>query len=350
MDAADWDARYAAAELVWSAEPNRWVAEVLAALPPGRALDLAAGEGRNAIWLASRGWQVTAVDFSRVAIDKAAALAARQGVALDLVVADVTEWTPPAAAFDAVVIAYLQLPREPMAAVLRSAATAVAPGGTLLVVGHDRDNLDRGHGGPQDPEVLLTVPDVCAALDGLEIVRAEQVLRPVPLPDGDEATAIDTLVQAVAPAGLGGSEREEGPERAGRGGSGCAPTRERDALLLRELSRSDLPPDDVVRDDLLRLIFTCCHPTLSPPSTPACPATRPPTGRRCCASTTCWCRSPRLRRAWVGRSRPPRRTARAPASCCSTSCRPAPAGTPSAPSCWLARAASPRRLTRSPGR
>lgn len=199
MDAAEWDARYAADELVWSATPNRWVAEELAELPPGRALDLAAGEGRNAIWLAERGWDVTAVDFSQVAIDKAAALAARRGVTLRLVVADVTVWTPPAAAFDAVLVAYLQLPADRFATVLRRAAAALAPGGTLLVIGHDRDNLTRGYGGPQDPVVLVTVPEVTAALDGLDIVRAEQVLRPVPLPHGGEATAVDALVRAVAP-------------------------------------------------------------------------------------------------------------------------------------------------------
>src|ERR1700712_1041252 len=78
MDAQTWDERYAAAGLVWSATPNQFVAAELAALPPGRALDLACGEGRNALWLADRGWQVTAVDFSRVALDKGRALAARQ--------------------------------------------------------------------------------------------------------------------------------------------------------------------------------------------------------------------------------------------------------------------------------
>src|SRR4051812_9854296 len=77
MDAAAWDERYAAAELGWSASPNRFVAAELADLSPGRALDLAAGEGRNALWLAERGWQVTAVDFSRVGLEKARALQRR---------------------------------------------------------------------------------------------------------------------------------------------------------------------------------------------------------------------------------------------------------------------------------
>ena len=80
MDEAGWDERYAAAELIWTAEPNRFVVAELTGLPPGRALDLGAGEGRNAIWLAEQGWDVTAVDFSAVGLDKGRAVAARRGV------------------------------------------------------------------------------------------------------------------------------------------------------------------------------------------------------------------------------------------------------------------------------
>lgn len=107
MDASGWDERYAASELVWSAEPNQFVATELAGLTPGRALDLAAGEGRNAIWLARRGWEVTAADFSQVALDKGRTLAG--DTAVRWVCADATAWSEPAA-YDLVVLAYLQLP------------------------------------------------------------------------------------------------------------------------------------------------------------------------------------------------------------------------------------------------
>src|SRR5215207_7679587 len=110
MDAAYWDERYAESELVWSAEPNRFVAEVCADLAPGRALDLAAGEGRNAIWLASRGWTVTATDFSAVGLDKGRRLAEHAGVAdrVAWLVADATaiDWPPE---HDLAIVAYLQL-------------------------------------------------------------------------------------------------------------------------------------------------------------------------------------------------------------------------------------------------
>jgi hypothetical protein len=94
VDARGWDQRYAAADLVWPAGPNRTVADQVSGLPPGSALDLACGEGRNALWPAERGWTVTAVDFSSVAIEKARTAAARRGRDVHLLVADVTSWQP----------------------------------------------------------------------------------------------------------------------------------------------------------------------------------------------------------------------------------------------------------------
>lgn len=195
MDSNSWDARYAAAEMVWSAEPNAFVAEVAGDLPPGRALDLACGEGRNAIWLAGRGWTVTAVDFSAVAIDKARRLAGTAGVTIDWAIEDVLAWTPPAGGFDLVLTSYLQLPADKMAGVLFHARTALSPGGHLLVIGHARANLEGGYGGPQDPAVLYEPDDIMAWLgDGdLGVVRAENVTRRVDTPDGPR-TAIDALV------------------------------------------------------------------------------------------------------------------------------------------------------------
>ena len=196
MDRHDWDRRYGAAALVWGEEPNRFLVAEVGALRPGRALDLACGEGRNAVWLAERGWTVTGVDFSPVALARAAELAARRGVEVELVEADLTGYTPPRAAFDLVLVLYLQLPSAGRRVVLDAAAAAVAPQGTLLVVGHDRANLVTGHGGPQDPALLLDADEVATELPGLVVERAERVLRPVPEAG---ATAIDTLVRAGRP-------------------------------------------------------------------------------------------------------------------------------------------------------
>lgn len=195
MDANAWDERYAGTELVWSAGPNQFVESELADLPPGRALDLACGEGRNARWLAERGWQVTAMDFSTVAVEKGRSL----HDAVDWQVGDARTATLPKH-LDLVVIAYLQVPAEDRALVLRRAVEALRPGGTFLMVAHDSTNLTEGTGGPQAPEVLYTAQDVLADLEGasFEVVRAERVARAVTSPDDPEPrTAWDALVRLV---------------------------------------------------------------------------------------------------------------------------------------------------------
>jgi SAM-dependent methyltransferase len=193
---AEWDRRYQTSELIWTATPNRFVVGEVTGLRPGRALDLGAGEGRNAVWLAEQGWQVTAVDYSAVGLAKAARLAEARGVRVDWVTADLLEYLPEPAASDLVLIAYLQLPPAELAAVLHAAAAAVAPGGTLLVIGHDLTNLSEGVGGPPVPEVLYTPEAITAALPDLDVRRAERVRRPVQTADGTR-DAIDTLVRVV---------------------------------------------------------------------------------------------------------------------------------------------------------
>ena len=202
----DWNARYAGTELLWTAEPNRLFAAEVEGLPPGRALDLACGEGRNAVWLAERGWRVTGIDFSDVALGKAARLAESRRVEAEWILADVLEHPLAPRSFDLVAVLYLQLPHDELARALRSAAAALAPGGTLVVVGHDATNLTEGHGGPRDASVLFTPDDVVAALEGLAIEQAERVRRPVALAEG-EATAIDAFVRARRPGRAGLSFR-----------------------------------------------------------------------------------------------------------------------------------------------
>jgi ubiquinone/menaquinone biosynthesis C-methylase UbiE len=200
VDAAGWDERYADRDLVWSATPNRTVEAQVEGLPPGRALDLAAGEGRNAIWLAEQGWRVTALDFSPVGADKGRQVAAVRGVDVAWVVADATTWDPPEAGFDLVVVAYLQLPEAERRAAHERAARAVAPGGRFLLVAHDRDNLAHGYGGPPDDRVLMTAADVVDDLrgSGLEVINAERIERHVETEDGPR-TALDCLVVATRP-------------------------------------------------------------------------------------------------------------------------------------------------------
>jgi SAM-dependent methyltransferase len=179
-------------------EPNRFLVEEVSGLPAARALDLACGAGRNAIWLAERGWRVTAVDYSEVALAEARRRAAARAVEIDWILADLTEWWPPAGAFDLVCVLYLQLPAGERRLVLGRAAGALAPGGAILVVGHHLSNLTEGYGGPKTADVLFTPEDVAADLDGLDVERAERVIRPVEDEDGMH-DAIDALVRARRP-------------------------------------------------------------------------------------------------------------------------------------------------------
>jgi len=145
MDAAAWDARYDAAGLLWSAEPNQFVVRELPGRPAGRAIDLGCGEGRNAVWLATQGWTVLGVDFSAVALAKAAQLAAAAGVTVGWEQTDLLEWRPEPN-YDLVLLVYVHLPPPQRQALLARAAAGVAPGGSLLVVGHDRRRGRRSAG------------------------------------------------------------------------------------------------------------------------------------------------------------------------------------------------------------
>lgn len=198
MEREDWNKRYDTSDFIWTLKPNAWVAGEAAGLVPGRALDLAAGEGRNALWLAGHGWSVHAVDFSDVALAKAEAAAALHGVGerVQFERADLRQFEPQPEGYDLVLIAYLQIPQADLRPILQRAAAATAPGGTLLLVGHDTSNLTLGSGGPRDPAVLYSAGDVTAALGSrLRVETAGTVERHL---DGDEGprTAIDCVVRA----------------------------------------------------------------------------------------------------------------------------------------------------------
>lgn len=197
MDREAWNQRYRQKDCVWSAEPNRFLVPEVEGLAPGRALDLAAGEGRHAVWLAMRGWEVTAVDWSEAGLGRGRRLAEHQAVTVDWVLADLREWEAPSRAFDLVIILYLQPPADVRGGVWRKAAAAVEPGGRLIVIGHDLANLTEGWGGPSDSMFLYTAQDVVDAVgEELEVVRAEKVLRPVEADDGVHH-AVDNIVVAV---------------------------------------------------------------------------------------------------------------------------------------------------------
>ena len=195
MRAQEWDDRYAEQQQ-WSAEPNALIAELLAGLPPGDAVDLAAGEGRHALWLAGLGWRVTAVDFSDVGLTRGRAQPGADRVTW--VTADVTSWSAEPASLDLVLVAYLHLPETDTTELFLRAVDWLRPGGRLLVLGHDVENLTAGVGGPQDPAILHSVERLAPVAARLDVDRLEQVRRQTAA-----GTALDTLLwgRRAAPRG-----------------------------------------------------------------------------------------------------------------------------------------------------
>lgn len=189
-DAQHWDERYAASDRLWSGDPNPTVAQIVGPMAPGRALDLGAGEGRHAVWLARSGWQVTAVDFSAIGLGRGRS--APGGEAVDWIVADVREWRPPpATAYDLILVAFLHLADD----VFGRLAEWLAPGGAVVVIGHALRNLTDGVGGPQDPAILNTPEQLREKARGLQVLRCEEVERTA----ADGATAIDVVLVARRP-------------------------------------------------------------------------------------------------------------------------------------------------------
>ena len=199
-----WDQRYAESEMVWSLEPNEFVVEYLSDLPAGKMLDLGGGEGRNALWFASRGWHVENSDFSAVAVTKFLQRAEREGL-LELCTGTTVDATHPESCVtkpvDLAVMAYLQIPAADLAAAIATAAHSLLPGGTLFGVWHARENLEYGFGGPPSPELNPTQDELRAACEAVGMKIETLTLRERYFVSGDQQRkAIDAVLLATAAA------------------------------------------------------------------------------------------------------------------------------------------------------
>lgn len=190
MGAGDWDERYASHDDgLWSGRANGTLVAEVAESSPGRALDVGCGEGADAIWLARTGWQVTGVDVSPVALERAAVAARAAGVAVEWVRADVTTSPAAPAGYDLVSVQYPALKHSPGDDAIRALLDAVAAGGTLLVVGHAPLDADyaRAHG--FEVADYVQPADVRARLaDGWEVEVDETRPRADPVPEGSPYT------------------------------------------------------------------------------------------------------------------------------------------------------------------
>jgi len=197
-----WNERYASKDLVWSAGPNKLFSEEVKSLRPGKSIDIACGEGRNALWLAELGWDSTGIDFSDTAIEKGKQIANKRGINVHWIADDAATYVLPKNEFDLVAVLYLHTEPAEMERWLHNALEAVRPGGTFIYVGHDPSNIEHGVGGPQDPKLLPAADDFTKRMEDFDIQRAEVVDRPVVNEPGHgreelKGVALDTLVRAI---------------------------------------------------------------------------------------------------------------------------------------------------------
>ncbi|WP_127479963.1 SAM-dependent methyltransferase [Nocardioides pantholopis] len=194
-----WDERYAAAHHIWSGNPNPRLVEHATGLAPGTALDVGCGEGADAVWLARAGWQVTGIDISRVALDKAARHAEEAGVAERCTFARVDLLADPELPrVDLVSAQFLHVPDEHFTAVYGALADAVLPGGALLVGAHHPADAATGLRNPELSHLLFGPEQVTALLDPADwdVRVAGRFPREV-VKDGETISVSDTVVLAV---------------------------------------------------------------------------------------------------------------------------------------------------------
>ena len=193
--------RYSARALTWSVGPNALFAQIVGKLPSGKAIDVASGEGRNAIWLAEQGWEVDAIDFSKVGITKAEQIAAKKNVKVNWIVNDITSFEFAPGAYDLVAVLYLHTSLAERERWLPRIIDAVAPGGHFVYIAHDPANVESGVGGPQDSSLLPSVADLISLLDGFAVQSAEVHGRSVVSDPGhggsSPGVALDTVIHAI---------------------------------------------------------------------------------------------------------------------------------------------------------
>jgi SAM-dependent methyltransferase len=203
MDEAFLDERYRASSALWSGKPNPHLVTEAADLGPGAALDVGCGEGADAIWLAGRGWRVTAADLSCVALDRGIVHALEVGAEvakrIDWLHADLTTWIPrPGITYDLVSAHFMHLPKDPREALFRKISASVSPGGTLLIVGHHPSDMHSTVPRPPVPELFFTAAEVAALLDpsDWDLILTEARARQTVDPDGADVTIHDAVLRA----------------------------------------------------------------------------------------------------------------------------------------------------------
>ena len=198
MSAQFWDERYGQEEYAYGREPNDFVREQAHRIPKGRVLCLGEGEGRNAVYLASLGHDVTAVDFSEKGLAKGAALARERGVKVSFVHADLAHYEIEPGAYAGIVATFAHLPPDLRARVHAQAARGLAPGGCFVLEAYTPAQLAYGKGGPRDVKLLMTLEDLKRELSPLRLEIAQEITRQIN--EGPFHGGTSAVVQIVAVA------------------------------------------------------------------------------------------------------------------------------------------------------
>lgn len=191
----NWDDRYSESGFAYGTEPNEFIASAAGAIPPGKILSLAEGEGRNAVYLASLGYEVTGVDGSEVGLRKAQSLAAERGVTITTIRADLGAFEIEREQWNGIIACYCHLPsaiREPLH---RAAVRGLKQGGVFVLEAFSREQLSYGTGGPQSLDMLMSLGTVKEELAGLEFMHAVQLERDVR--EGSKHTGLASVIQIV---------------------------------------------------------------------------------------------------------------------------------------------------------
>jgi SAM-dependent methyltransferase len=192
----DWDMRYREPGYAYGRAPNDFIVAVTASIPRGRILSLAEGEGRNAVYLASLGCRVTAVDSSSAGLRKAEALAAERGVAITAIVADLGHFRILPEHWDGIVSCYCHIPSSIRQALHRAVVRGLKPGGVFVLEAFSKQQLAYNSGGPQDADLLMSLVELKRELTGLEFIRAATLEREVQ--EGSRHTGLASVVQILA--------------------------------------------------------------------------------------------------------------------------------------------------------
>lgn len=196
MSAGFWDERYAEPDFTYGTEPNDFLREMATRIPPGPVLGLGEGQGRNAVFLAGLGHAVTAVDQSAVGLARARELAASRGVALSTVVADLGEFDPGPAPWSGIVSIFCHVPSALRRRLYPRCAEVLAPGGVLILESYTPAQLAYTTGGPKEPDLLCTLPELGELLPGLDLEVGREAVREIR--EGPYHHGLGAVVQVVA--------------------------------------------------------------------------------------------------------------------------------------------------------